>query len=726
VSQGYIPQGPRKGYYRRYARNGVLNNIPVDDAGRLLDPANAGIIKGGTSSEQLQSSSWVFGDWGPPETAWRKSSSFRFALQIAKFLARPGQYTGIYFDTTRINKNAIGQYVYDGKYRDTITNYALPTGSTLTSGYINLIYDYVKGLGYGIEYIANRLSNLNVQLAYKLGGFSNKDNMNVIVGSYSPSSTNKSVYIPKENFNLYLFKSSPIDTVNFSGVIVEKSTNGYKISGYNNFDRSFSYHAPRINNNSDVVVVGATTESYVDWKPNGFYASGSVVKNAGFFYRAQKNISSVQTFDENNWSKIGASLPLRGGVRVNKYKDYLQNVSKITYGTELRSTQEVANFLYGYNHYLESKGFIFDEFSTELNVPINWDLSVKEFLFWSTQDWENSAVITLSPASAKLKFEKENSTGDDLIGGDNFYTVLQQDGFPIQPTNLSTNRTNGQFIVETNPDQDGIYNADIRAIQKEHVLILDNKTSFKDVIYDDLMGVRQDRVKLVGWKTSNWNGDMYAPGYIVDTAKIYSWTTFKDYKKGDVVSHQGNTYVVLTNHNSGENFNNANYRLKTNQPQKDLLPNWDAKAESFRDFYSLDTENFDAEQQKYAQHLIGFQSRPYWENLGLDELTQYKFYQGMIKDKGTTKPIQRFKSPTTVQDAVEYNVFEENAFRIGEYGSYRTDKNYLFALDDNKHRQQQQIYKITQAVEDDTQNIINVSASELQDRPYEVEPSSVF
>jgi hypothetical protein len=331
VSQGYIPQGPRKGYYRRYARNGVLNNIPVDDAGRLLDPANAGIIKGGTSSEQLQSSSWVFGDWGPPETAWRKSSSFRFALQIAKFLARPGQYTGIYFDTTRINKNAIGQYVYDGKYRDTITNYALPTGSTLTSGYINLIYDYVKGLGYGIEYIANRLSNLNVQLAYKLGGFSNKDNMNVIVGSYSPSSTNKSVYIPKENFNLYLFKSSPIDTVNFSGVIVEKSTNGYKISGYNNFDRSFSYHAPRINNNSDVVVVGATTESYVDWKPNGFYASGSVVKNAGFFYRAQKNISSVQTFDENNWSKIGASLPLRGGVRVNKYKDYLQNVSKITY-----------------------------------------------------------------------------------------------------------------------------------------------------------------------------------------------------------------------------------------------------------------------------------------------------------------------------------------------------------------------------------------------------------
>jgi hypothetical protein len=142
--------------------------------------------------------------------------------------------------------------------------------------------------------------------------------------------------------------------------------------------------------------------------------------------------------------------------------------------------------------------------------------------------------------------------------------------------------------------------------------------------------------------------------------------------------------------------------LKTSEPQKDLLPNWDAKAESFRDFYSLDTENFDAEQQKYAQHLIGFQTRTYWENLGLDDLTQYKFYQGMIKDKGTIKPIQRFKSPTTVQDAVEYNVYEENAFRVGEFGSYRTDQNYLFALDDKTHRQQQQVYNITQSVVDDT------------------------
>ena len=719
VAEGFIAEGDRKGYYPRYARNDVLDVLPVADDGTLLSPSDARMIGGGTNSAALQQASWEFGDWGPPETAWRKSSSYRFAEQIAKFLAQPGKYAGLLFDTSRIKKDQIGMYVYDS-FRKPINNYALPTGTTYTTGYINTIVDYTKSLGYSIDYVSNRLDNIDVQLAFKLGGFSNKDNLDVIVGSYSPSSTNKSVFIPKENFDVYLYKSAPIKYCNYSGVIVEKTANGYKLSGYNNFDRQFKYYQPRINNNFTTIVVGATTENYQDWQPNGFYAVNSVVKNAGFFYRASKNISSDQTFDETNWDKIGASLPLKGGVRVKKYKDYQPTESSAVYGTQVSTAQEVANILYGYAEYLAKNGFVFDEYSKELNVPIDWDLSVKEFLFWSTQNWQTSAVITLSPASSMLKFEHENTTGDDLVGGDKFYTVLQQDGFPIQPINLSTNRTNGQFIIETNPDEDGIYNADIRAIQKENVLILDNQTSFKDVIYDDAMGVRQDRVKVVGWRTAGWNGDVYAPGYILDQANIKSWTAFTDYKKGDVVAHQNRTYVVLTNHNSGEKFDTSNYRRKSNQPTKDLLPNWDAKAESFRDFYSLDTDNFDSEQQKYAQHLIGFQPRSYWQNLGLDELTQYKFYQGMIKDKGTKKPIERFKSPTTVQDAVEYSMFEEQAFRLGEYGGHRTSQSLAVPMKDTLHRQEKQIYKFTEGGEDDTQNIINVAKTDLIDYPYEL------
>ena len=101
--------------------------------------------------------------------------------------------------------------------------------------------------------------------------------------------------------------------------------------------------------------------------------------------------------------------------------------------------------------------------------------------------------------------------------------------------------------------------------------------------------------------------------------------------------------------------------------------------------------------------MIGFETRNYFENLGLDELTQYKFYQGMIRDKGTKKTIERFKSPTQSLGAVEYSFFEEQAFRVGEYGGHRTLNEIEWELDDQKHRQQKQIYKFTESAEDDTQ-----------------------
>ena len=63
------------------------------------------------------------------------------------------------------------------------------------------------------------------------------------------------------------------------------------------------------------------------------------------------------------------------------------------------------------------------------------------------------------------------------------------------------------------------------------------------------------------------------------------------------------------------------------KPVAELLPNLDYKAVSYEDFYSLESENFDAEATKLAQHLIGYQKRLYLDNLIKDEVSQYKFYQ---------------------------------------------------------------------------------------------------
>jgi len=81
--------------------------------------------------------------------------------------------------------------------------------------------------------------------------------------------------------------------------------------------------------------------------------------------------------------------------------------------------------------------------------------------------------------------------------------------------------------------------------------------------------------------------------------------------------------------------------LKNAKPRAQLIPNFDYKISQFNDFYNLETNNFDESQQKLAQRLIGYQSRDYLENLFVNDVSQYKFYQGYIREKGTQNAIDR-------------------------------------------------------------------------------------
>ena len=88
-------------------------------------------------------------------------------------------------------------------------------------------------------------------------------------------------------------------------------------------------------------------------------------------------------------------------------------------------------------------------------------------------------------------------------------------------------------------------------------------------------------------------------------------------------------------------FDSSNWTLKDSKPSPQLIPNFDYKISQFNDFYELETNNFDESQQQLAQRLIGYQSRDYLENLFVNDVSQYKFYQGYIREKGTQNAIDK-------------------------------------------------------------------------------------
>ena len=94
----------------------------------------------------------------------------------------------------------------------------------------------------------------------------------------------------------------------------------------------------------------------------------------------------------------------------------------------------------------------------------------------------------------------------------------------------------------------------MNTVQKEHIILFDNSTVFSDIIYDPNTGFRQQRLKLVGWKTSGWYGDYYEQGFIFDAANVTYWIKNTDYKIGDSVEYQGKFYVAKINNTSTIKF----------------------------------------------------------------------------------------------------------------------------------------------------------------------------
>ena len=46
----------------------------------------------------------------------------------------------------------------------------------------------------------------------------------------------------------------------------------------------------------------------------------------------------------------------------------------------------------------------------------------------------------------------------------------------------------------------------------------------------------------MGSKSGDWNGTLHAPGFILNENKINIWQSYIDYKKGDLVNFQNQTY----------------------------------------------------------------------------------------------------------------------------------------------------------------------------------------
>jgi hypothetical protein len=613
LQQGLVRQGPRAGVDLRFARPGLVQFVPVDDQGRLKTP-NEFLVR--TLDSSTTAASWAVGQFGPVETAWARSSDWAFAQQIVLALTRPAEYFGLLINTHRYRFDPfLQQTVFtDSKQRVSPDQVVVNGPTARAASWLNWIAEYLNDQGQsGQDVVQHIVQNLNVQLSYRMAGYSDHDLLQVFAEQTSPTSVNSSVLIPDENRYMVLHKSTPLSRVVYSAVIVRRTRTGFAVEGYDLNNPVFTVIPSRASSNSYTVTAGNQ----------------------------------------------------RGII----YQDFANTVLTVPYGFEFRTRQQVVDFLVSYQRYLVSQGLVFDQFNESLRSPQDWTLSVREFLFWTQQGWNESAILVLSPALDTIKLLSQNTTVDEIVGGTSSSRMLDQNFSAIGNNDYDIDRDQETTTIRT-LNRRMIALADLSLVQYEHILVLDNRTVFDDVIYEPETGSRQSRVRLQGLITDQWAGRVDPPGYMYFSGQLPEWSTGQDYALGDLVRFKGRVWAARDRVPGAEEFDFAEWTPKENfNSTPRLLPNLATNAVKFIDIYNVDADHVDSDLQGHSASLIGFRRRDYLDDLGVDEKTQIKFYQGYIKQKGTAAAVNALTAAQFDKLTSDIDFAEEWAIRRGTYGA---------------------------------------------------------
>ena len=596
----------------RRKRPDLMNIIPVDEQGNLRAPAEFLVQD---ANETNVSDNWAFSDGSPAETAWVRSSEYPYIMQILAANLLSARYGTLMFDTNLFENNSEYSQVLQKfkSYRPGLAEFKMHgqsngSGIHRVEGYNQFISEYLRYNGLSIDDNITKINNLELNLCYGVAGFTDKQYLKVIAESVTPSSQSENIFIPDEDVNVFLKKSLPLERVVYSGVKIIRRADGYEIQGYD-------------------------------------------IENPFF------KIIPSRTANDPNEIRVGEQVFF-------EYQDFENRIINIPYGINIRTKQQVFDFLVSYQRYLLSRGFIFD--STSGTGEKNDFVSAgKEFGFWTEQGWQTDSVIVISPFSQQLTLDRAFATVDDLtLKG----ALKDANGTAINPKFYDITRVDNRVEIRIDTENTQLYSVRLNPIQYEHALVFNNTTIFNDIIFQPELGNRHSRLKLVMAKSGNWNGTLHAPGFFINEDKINNWMQYEDYKKGDIVSYQGKTYVAKGSIDGANTFDYTEWTVADNM-QTGMIKNLSNKAAQFKNFFEIDNLNLEDGVDKLGKGIIGFNNKDYLQGLGLDDVSQVKFYQGLVKQKGTGSAINKLIDAKLTNLDQDIDYFEEWAFRVGEFGS---------------------------------------------------------
>ena len=606
-----------------YVRSGLLNVIPAGSEGALLSPMET--LVGNFNSTNFRRS-WVAGDDGPVENAWRTSSAYPFAIMRLLALTRPAEFFSLFADRDLYKFDTdYDQYLYNGRYRLDANGIEVYGNGTSKASYIDWIVDFNRQSGINsTDALTADLKNLDVRLCYRMASFTGKNLLGIYTEKSSPNSLNSTLLLPDDSYNLLFYKNVPFAQLTYSSVIVQSTSTGWAVYGYSLNQQYFNILQSLINGNLATVSAGG---------------------------------SSVR-------------------VPVN----YSNNVVQIPYGYVFTNRTLMVDFLLSYGALLQQQGLIFN--TLENGYVLDWNQMASEFLYWSNQGWDTGSIINLNPGATKLIVEKPGAIVDSIAMQTVENMVLNADRIPFNARDLVIERLDNTFTISSLTNET-INFLNIKFTNYENMIVLDNTSIFADLLYDPVTGARQSRVRLVGWTTTEWNGQLDAQGFILNQDNIKEWDPLKKYARGEIVRWKTTYYSAVDIVQPSSEFDINNWTVSDyTLIQQGLLPNLANKSDQLANTYNTYTANLELNQDLFAYALIGWKPRQYMVNLNLDSTSQVGLYQQFLGTKGTLRAAEIFSFADLGRGVTQYDIYENWAVLRGTYGANANRSFYELQLNE--------------------------------------------
>jgi hypothetical protein len=555
----------------------IEQEFPVDITGDLLPPDQLSWL---WLTIQDADASWLPGEVSPYENVFYNTQWGIAAKTKMWYLRNPAQYINTNWVPGQTIVNEWGNkldrntlYWQQGNINHDYHRKVVDGETVYTSGIESLFSEFciLNNKDYKAEVI-DKFNNIKVKKEFLLNGFTNKDN--VRIQSTSINSQRITLFVPEESYDVRTINHYPDREIFYSGVRIIWDGEYYSVTGFATEDGYITAFIPADNSSTTPITIGDVTFK-------------------------QKNTYTTELYYQN-------------------------------YGERYKNRQDVFDLLIGYGKYLESIGFVFEE--PEGGDIRDWQLSAKQFVFWSNAPLATGSYIDLNPCADQLVIKSMVGHLDNLEGtNENVGQCVDRNNKPLFSKDLLVNRfsDNNTVVIKTKNANRSIYGIKLTFSSFETVVHLNSTSVFDDVYFLPEQSTTKRSFVIGGKKSQAWDGTYYAPGYVITSDGI--------------------------------------------------IPNYDTMAEQGRNLLDVENVILDSTVAEAARAQFGLNRNPELRQLFLQEENETLFKNAITYTKGTVEVFNKL-APLTHNDESQSKPYEEYMVRLGEIGNTKNIEYYEFEM----------------------------------------------